>query len=313
MSKQKLFLFGACDLDDTLNDPLLYRDFDVMSQKNHRNMTIVPGSLDFAEQRFPGHGTSLISMYTKPNNIAMRVADTLAKCDKNTRINNMDVYQEVTKFPYLDYYKKYAGPEDYLVISWSTELYTKVACGSEVFTALPAMQHIFKDNSPLYWLFKEYMSKEEMHLPFDTKESLELSFDIMEDFAKDIYEIFGDRVIMVKTHFSDLAISDGCRVVKMNVGPDDLLFYKQTKLASDPTDHNYASRLCKIIMNKFRHHYTAEVPIVALEDRVFLDASHKWGLSQFHIDAFSRGKIARRIHEIIMSRKKETLIAEVSS
>src|SRR6056300_868693 len=107
MSKQKLFLFGACDLDDTLNDPLLYRDFDVMSQKNHRNMTIVPGSLDFAEQRFPGHGTSLISMYTKPNNIAMRVADTLSKCDKNTRINNMDVYQEVVKFPYLDYYKKY--------------------------------------------------------------------------------------------------------------------------------------------------------------------------------------------------------------
>jgi hypothetical protein len=36
---------------------------------------------------------------------------------------------------------------------------------------------------------------------------------------------------------------------------------------------------------------------------VFLDASHKWGLSQFHIDAFSRNKIARKIHEHVMSRR----------
>jgi hypothetical protein len=301
--KPKLFLFGACDLDDIMNNDLLYRDFEVVNQKHTRDNTIVPGSINFDEQRFPGHGTSLISLYTEPNNIAMRVADTLVKCDKRERIESLFVYQEVVKFPYLEFFKKHAGPEDYLVISFSSELYTKVACANEVFTCLPAMQRIFRPEHPLYWLYKEYMSNDNYHLPFDTKESLELSFDIMEDFTRDIYEIFKDRVILVKTHFSNLAISDGCKVVQMNVGPDDLLFYKQTKIAHDPTDHKYAERLSRIIMNKFRHHYSADVPLIELKDNVFLDASHKWGLSQFHIDAFSRNKIARKIHEHVMSRR----------
>lgn len=304
-SKNKLFVYGACDLLDVVKSDLLRRDFDVIDFAVDRSI-IDNSRLEFNTMSFPDAGTSVISMYTKPGPIAQRALETFETLSKRDKLLYSSTFKEILKFPYLDFYRKHAGPNDYIVISFSAELYTKLLCVSECFSCLPSMNHMFDKNNCLHWLYSDYLSKEEYLLPFDTKESLEWSFDVMVDFARDIQSIFQDRVILVKTHFSNLAISNSLEVVKIKPSPDDLLFYRQTKVVSDATDHNYAERLSEIIMNKFKHHYSFDLPVIRLAEPVFLDANHSWGLSQFHIDSNSRQKIAKRIHEKILKHSITT-------
>lgn len=304
-SKPKLFLYGACDLHDIVNNDLLDRDFDVIKYPVGMDKPDV-SNLDFNNMRFPDNGTSVISLYTKPGPIAQRILDTLTQSNKRDLIVNMPLYKEACKFPYLDFYKKYAGPNDFLVLSFSAELYTKLLCANECFSCLPEMRVIFEKSNSLHWLFKEYLSKDHYLFPFDSKESLEWSFDLIVDFARDIYEIFQDRVILVKTHFSNLAIATNSTVTKINPTPNELLFYRQTKIVTDPTDYKYADRLSSIIMSKFQRHYAVDLPLMKLDEPVFLDANHRWGLSQFHIDQYSRMKLAGMIHSAIM--KKSTKV-----
>jgi hypothetical protein len=298
-NKPKLFLYGACDLHDIVSNDLLNREFDVINTPTSMHEL---ASLDFNNMRLPSNGTSIISLYTKPGPIAQRVLDTLTKTNRRDLALHTPIYKEVCKFPYLDFYKKNAGPNDFLVLSFSAEIYTKLFCVKECFSCLPQMKEIFMKSNSLHWLLKEYLSKEEYLFPFDTKESLEWSFDLLVDFARDIYEIFQDRVILLKTHFSNLVIATDSTVVKVNHKPNDLLFYRQTKIVTDPTDSTYAERLSAIIMNKFQHHYSVDLPLIKLDEPVFLDAHHRWGLSQFHIDQNSRMKLAVMIHSAIMKK-----------
>jgi hypothetical protein len=300
-SKSKLFLFGGCDLHDIVKNDALRRDFDVIDFAINK-YDVDNSSIDFNRSSFPEMGTSIISLYTKPGPIAQRVLENLATGRKYDMIINRPVYNEIVKFPYLDFYKKNTGPDDYLLISFSPEIYTKCAVAGEVFTCLPAMNILEDSENKLHWLYKEYFTKEEFLLPFDTKESLEWSFDLMVDFAKDIYEIFQDRVILVKTHFSNFVIESDHKVKNVKVGPSHLLYYKQTKIMSDPTDHKYAEKLSMVIMNKFQHHYKSNLNIIQLNQPVFIDANHKWGFSPFHIDLNSRNKIANLIHKNIIEK-----------
>lgn len=299
--KPKLFLYGACDLHDIVDNDLLHRDFEIVKHPPGQEPPD-PTSLDFSNMRFPKNGTSIISLYTKPGPLAQRILDTFTQSNKRELILNMLLYQEAAKFPYLEFYKKHAGPNDFLVLSFSAELYTKLICLKECFSCLPAMKVIFEKSNSLHWLYKEYLCKEQYLLPFDSKESLEWSFDLIVDFAKDIYEIFQDRVILVKTHLSNLAIATDSTIKKVNSTPADLLFYRQTKIVTDPTDYKYADRLSSIIMNKFQHHYSVDLPLMKLDGPVFLDSNHKWGLSQFHIDHYSRTKLAGMIHTAIIEK-----------
>lgn len=298
MPKPKLFVFGACDLHDIVKHDFLHRDFDVVDY--HVNKSSVDNTiLDFENMSMPESGTSIISLYTKPGPVAQRALDTFLSVSKKEKLEYNNTFKEILKFPYLSFFKKYAGPNDYLVLSFSAELYTKFICAAECFSCTPTMKHIFDEKNCLHWLYKDYLNKNEYLLPFDTKESLEWSFDLLVDFARDIYEIFQDRVVIVKTHFSNLVIAENLKVTKVEVTPKDLLFYRQTKIVSDPTDHKYAERLSEIIVNKFKHHYSVDVPLIKLDEPVFLDSNHKWGASQFHLDHLSRQKVARLIHKTV--------------
>lgn len=308
--KSKLFLFGGCDLHDIVKNDLLYRDYDIVGGDWSLNSEKSDFSIDFNKRGFPGMGTSIISLYTSTGSIAQRVLDTLSTGNKRDIILNKNIYNEILKFPYLDFYKKHAGPNDYLILGFSPELYTKVINKGECFSCLPAMSILENPDNCLHWLYKEYFINENHMLSFDTKESLEWSFDLMVDFARDIYDIFQDRVILVKTHFSNFAISSDHSVKEVEIGPSHLLYYKQTKIISDPTDHKYADRLSTIIMNKFRHHYKADLDLIQLDEPVFLDEYHRWGYSQFHIDFRSRNKIASLIHKSIPSRGLTSLVHE---
>jgi hypothetical protein len=306
MIKSKLFIFGTCDIRDIARNELLSRDFDIWF--DNKVPTIENGSLDFDSMNPPTSGTSMISLYTKPGAVAQRMLETYETLSRKDRFLYENTVKEIIKYPLLKMLKKNAGPNDYLAISFSSELYTKFLCNSECFTCSPVMHHILDPKNALHWVYKDYLSKEEYLLPFDTKESLEWSFDLLVDFAKDIYEIFQDRVILVKTHFSNLVIEKDLSVVKIKVSPNNLLFYRQTKIVTDPTDHVYAERLSEIIMNKFRHHYPVDLPLIRLDEPVFLDANHRWGLNQFHIDNNSRLKLGALMHESLMKHKNKCLI-----
>lgn len=301
MKKNKIFLFGGCDLHDIAKDDIITRDFDVIDHSIDRSL-IDNTNLDFVYRSFPQVGTSVISLYTKPGPIAQRVLETLSKSRNRDIITNAVVYNEILKFPYLDFYRKHAGPDDYLLIGFSPELYTKYVRNQECFTCLPAMDVLEDTNNCLHWLFKECFTKEDFLLPFDTKESLEWTFDLLVDFARDIYEIFQDRVILVKTHFSNFIISTDFKIKKVSVNHTQLPYYRQTKVVTDPTDHNYAERLSVIIMNKFMHHYSSNLDLIKLNEPVFLDENHKWGKEQFHIDSASKHKIAKLIKENIVTK-----------
>lgn len=299
-SKINLFLFGACDLDDILEDDILYRDFNVVKKISDLGETD-NSNLDFS-QMSPNSGTSLMSLYSEPGIIAQRVLEILMNSRKRDIISNKFIFKEIVKFPFLNYYKKNARSGDYLILSFSSELYTKCVSHSECFTVLPHMNILKDPENCLHWIYKEYLNKENCLLPFDTKASLELTYDIMEDFARDIYNIFQDRVILVKTHLSNFAIYDNCKVKKVSPNPENILCYKNSKVVTDPLDHNYAERLTSIIMKKFQHHYSCDLPLIKLDEPVFLDANHKWGMNQFHIDINSRHKIAKLIREEIIKK-----------
>jgi hypothetical protein len=304
MKKPNIFLFGGCDLHDVVDNDLFARDFNVVKQAINQPQ-IDNGDLDFNKGSFPTMGTSVISLYTKPGPIALRVLETLATGKKRDVIMNRQTYNEIAKFPYIDFYKKNVGPCDYLLMGFSPELYTKFYGAGECFSCFPAMGALQDPSNCLHWIYKEYFTKDEFLLSFDTKESLELSFDLIVDFARDIYGIFQDRVLLIKTHFSNFIISSDHKVKSIEFGPDNLLYYKQTKVVTDPLDHSYADRLSMMIMNKFRHHYSSDLNLIQLDEPVFLDSNHRWGLSQFHIDLTSRGKIAKLIHADLIKRTLE--------
>jgi len=300
--KPKLFLFGGCDLHDIVKNDALRRDFDVIDFAINR-YDVDNSNIDFNRSSFPEMGTSVMSLYTKPGPISQRVLENLATGRKRDMIINRPVYNEIVKFPYLEFYKKHAGPNDYLLISFSPEIYTKCVVAGEIFTCLPAMNILEDSTNKLHWLYKEYFQKEEYLLPFDAKENIEPTGQIMADFARDLYEIFQDRVILIKTHFSNFLITSDFKVKKINSGPQHLLYYKQTKIITDSTDHNYAERLSMIIMNKFKLRYKSDLKLIRLDEPVFIDANHRWGPSQFHIDLSSRAKIAKLIRAELAERE----------
>lgn len=299
--KRKIFLFGGCDLHDIVKNDLLQRDFDIIDYAVDKSIVDngIPG---FDRCSFPNIGTSIMSLYTQPGPIAQRLLEIFSAEQKRNLLLNRQVYNEIVKFPYLEFYKKHAGPNDFLLLGFSPEIYTKFRSKNECFTCVPPMDSLKHEDNILHWLYRDYFSNEDYMLPFDTKESLETSFDMMVDFARDIYEIFKERVILVKTHFSDFVLCSDYKVRKIKPGPDHLMFYRQTKIMTDATDHNYADRLAMIIMKKFMHHYSSNLNIVQLNDPVFIDGDHRWGYSQFHLDPGSRTKLANMIHSDLLSK-----------
>lgn len=295
--KPKLFLFGGCDLHDIAKNDLLQRDFNVIDFAINKH-EVDNSNLDIRQSSFPEMGTSVMSLYTNPGPVAQRMLETLATSKKRDMIVNRTVYNEIAKFPYMDFYKKHAGPNDYLLISFSPEIYTKCVVAGEIFTCLPSMTVLSHEENKLHWIYKEYLQKEEYLMPFDTKENIETTSQVMADFARDLYEIFQDRVLLVKTHFSNFVVSSDFKVKKINPGPDHLWCYRQTKIISDPADHKYAERLSMIIMNRFINRYNSDLNLIRLNEPVFIDGNHRWGgATQFHLDAGSRTKIAKLIRE----------------
>jgi hypothetical protein len=296
--KPTIFYFGACDVGIALNNPLIKNTFSLF--KNERKTD----SLDFDTCWFPDYSTSLISLYTPPpSEIASRVYDSLVKCKELTS-HHYQAYREIFKYPYLENFAKNAGPNDILVLNFSSELYTKISCKSEWFTLLPCFNKLNHPDDPLKWLVDDYLMKKEYQVPGDSEIAVNDSWNLLARFANDIYKIFKNRVVLVNTHLTDLSIHKG-KIVKTPIKQQ--LSYRQSKLSADYIEHNYAQRITNMVIRKFRIKYPDELPVVAVDDLLFLDPEHPSGYSPFHFDKTSAEKIAYKIYlELLKINSKLT-------
>ena len=303
--KPKLFVFGACDLHQSIK-------IDMIAHKFTRDLIRTEkDTLDFETCNVPPFSTSMLSLYTKPNELANRVHETLIKT-KNVRRYHYALYKEIVKFPYLKYFKENAGPKDILVMNLSSELYTKIKAKSETFTIIPIPDaRIYDGKDQLHWLYKEYINKDEYIVPFDDEQSLNETYDVLQDFARDVYEIFQDRVVLVKTHVTNLALGSTADIEKVKIPLNGTIpFYKPSRIMQDPLDHTYAQRATNLLLNKFRKWYKAELPIVSVSDGIFLDYNHPYGYSPFHLHISSCTKIGLNIYDELVKIKNKTQLKE---
>jgi len=294
-TKPKIFLFGACDLFQAVNIDTIRNEYVIDAIPINLRQA---DTLDFSTCIKPKFSTSMVSLYTKPNELAGRLYDCLIK-EKDLKRYHYDFYREILKFSYLNYFKETAGPNDILVMNFSTELYSKMQVKSERFTIIPAPEIDVKNpNDKLYWLYAEYLTKDVYQIPFDDNSALNDTYDLLDDFAKDIYEIFNDRVILVKTHMTDLALTDNAKIERIMVPLEaHIPFYKLSKLMQDPVDHKYGLRVANIFTTKFRRKYQADIPLVSVEDTLFVDFNHPQGYAPFHLHRYSNYKIGINIYQ----------------
>jgi hypothetical protein len=292
--KPKIFLFGACDLYQAVIIDTIRKEYKIDCIPDTLKS---PDSLDLSTCLKPKFSTSIRSLYTQPNEIANRAYDTLRQAP-DLKYYHYELYREIVKFPYLEYYKKEAGPDDILIMNLSSELYTKASIKSELFTITPMPGIGLSDPSDyLHWLYSEYLTKNTYQVPFDEEESLNITYDLLQDFAKSIYNIFQNRVILVKTHITNLMISTDLSVKKIDVPVEgNIPFYKPSKIMKHPLDHTYAQRATNLLLNKFHKWYKSDIPIVDLKDPVFMDPNHQYGPAPFHLDKISNYKIGLNIY-----------------
>jgi hypothetical protein len=306
--KPKIFLWGACDLFQSAKiDPILH-EFEVESLNWGRT-----DSLDLQNCWTPNFSTSLRALYTPPNAVANRLYDTLFSL-KEIPAHYYRSFREIAKFPYLKYFKENVGPKDVLLINFSTELYTKIQVGSEIFGMLSLVKkRVDLPNDPLHWLYKDYLSRKEFQIPFDTIENLEITYDFLKQFAIDIHDIFQDRVILVRTHFTQMALTNNAQISKVVVPVNKEIIYQQTRIMGDILDHSYAQRSTDIFIDKFHRWYKSEIPIVQYKGNVFVDPFHKLGDAPFHLHEFSTYSIGKEILKELRKINTRPLIQEASN
>lgn len=292
--KPRLFLFGGCDLWDASNIKPIRDHYDIDRYAFSNN-----NDIDLNVENKPQESTSLISLYTKPGSIAERVQDTLSNLNR-LEYHHILASEEILKYDYLKFFKKHARSNDILLLNFTNDLYTKLRRQNECFTILPQLLPIANPTDPLHWLYKEYLSKTEYHQCFDEREMLNETTEALRDFAKDIYEIFQNRVVLVKFHFSNLIYQDSIENIKeLNwTCTSKIPFYRTSKIMRDPTDHSYAKRCANLILERFRIFYKTELPIVELDDHeCFIDPNHRYGLAPLHLHPVTTEKLGYKIYE----------------
>ena len=301
-NKPNIFLFGACDVGGSLNFELIKKEFSFHRTEINKH---THDTLDFNTCKVPDFSTSLVSLYTSPpSEIASRVYDSLIT-HKNLKPEHYQTYREILKYPYFNYLKKHARPNDILIISFSSELYTKFLYRNEWFTVLPCVEEIrWNENDPLKWLIDEYIAKEQYQVPHDDESALNQTWDLLTTFANDVHSIFKNRVILVNTHLTDLTMYKG-KIIKTPIKQH--LSYKQAKLSTDLIEHKYAQRITDMLIRKFRIKYPEELPVVSIDDNLFLDANHPHGHAPFHFDRPSSEKIGYRIYLELLKINTRTL------
>jgi hypothetical protein len=299
VDKPRVFLWGGCDLYECATIDIIRQNFsiDILNVGPHLNK-----HLDFDHApKTASLITSLISLYYPAGVIAERVYDTLSTSKDKLKTHHYAVHKEICKFPYLEFFRKNATNQDILLLSFSTEFYTKISQGKERFTILPQLTPLADTSDPLHWLFSEYISNAKYQTAFDEPYSLHETFELLKEFAKDIKSIFGTRVIIVKTHLTSLGYESNIgRVSKLTTSLDTYLpFYKTSRIKLHDGDHSYAERQADLIVKGFMRYFGEQVPVIALQEPFFIDLNHPHGLAPFHLHQQSSYKIGMLINNAL--------------
>lgn len=247
---------------------------------------------------YPNTNTSLMAFYSQPGSISERAAEYFEKLG-DLCFEYKIVHDELLKFPYEKFWRHNASKDDYLIISFSTEFYTKFYNEKECITLLPQFEFDYKAD----WI--NILHDTKFHIEFDDEYSLGLTRELVVDFAKLVYEIFNDRVILVDSHLTDRVIIDKNKIVDDPINFTNIPRYQNIKFSHDPKNRQYGQRLVRVLLREFKRKFNADIPIISIpESFVYRDADHKWGSSPFHLHHSSTNMIGLKIYEHISKHQK---------
>lgn len=329
LTKPKIFCFGACDLWDSVDISQIRDEFDLDRYYFRRTKTHTPFNhqllrfdndlirkheiyeisevFDVRYIDIPPFSTSLMAMYSPAGSVNDQMFEFIKKIDKECRAGRdpsdyylyISLFQEMSKWSYLKFFETFAGPDDFLVINFTTELYSKFV-KNECITLTPNFLKGLQ-KSELSWL-NQQITNADFHRSFDQEDILGPTIELVKDFARELYPIFGNRVILVDTLLTDLIYSDTLDDIRRtnNLSCFQIPFYKPTKLMTDPTDKSHVKRLLRLATKGFRRSYKTDIPFVTLDQsECFLDPEHKYGPSPFHLHKKTTEKVGNKIYEEI--------------
>lgn len=302
MEKPPIFNYGGCDLWTALKDKRILRSFNLEPISPLKTR-----SFDFSQGYYPVQSPSVVSLYTNPGSVAASLID-----DVLLRENPVDdiyqIYNEVVKFPYLDYWKKNVSKDDFLVLNFSSEFYNRFDTGREYFTLIPQFHNLREDE----WVKREVLHKTKFHIEFNAKEIHDRTKDYMRDFARQIYDVFKNRVVIVRTRFTDrIIVNKNLEVKKLQNEMLNVSYFSTNKFRINEESLDYVQSFADLIVKFFRHNYKADLPVVDIPNEfVFMDLNHPYGVTPFHLHSVSSNLISGRILEEIRTIQTKNLLSE---
>jgi hypothetical protein len=263
--RPRIFHFGACDLWDSLHSPSVIRRYDLAGG----NVLI---------NKYPPHGTSLMSLYAQPSSMAERMFTYMKEQYPEHPHESFlydQAYVELTKFPYYKFLKENVVSTDIMVINFSNELYTR------------------------------FITKTQCYFDFDTEEVMGRTKELLVDFAVQMKQLFQDRIILVKTK-----LASKCYISKQKIVPytinlkENIPFYHNYRFMNDPKNGPYVLRWLDVMVQHFKRKHGSDLPVVELDDQfVYMDPRHRWGVSPIHLTAETNAILATKILEQIDKMK----------
>lgn len=284
MSKAKLFNFGACDLLDSLMNKAVLNVFDLECS-----------DIEQRTKKYPSYSTSLLSLYTPIGSLGSEALEYFVK--NPTKIDDdRPFFDEVSKFDYIGHWEKNAGPNDFLVINFSTEFYTKYY-NKECITLVPWIKPSIDHD----W-FIQKIDRDRL-LDFDEEQNVGLARELTTDFARAIKKIFGDRVILVDTHLTEKYLLDkGIKKAEL-INYQFIPYYQNNKLTADAKNLEYGQRLVKVLLRQFRRVHGGDLPIISVSDSlIYRDPNHRWGQNPFHLHKASAEFIGLKIMDACITK-----------
>jgi hypothetical protein len=296
MKDLTLYCWGGCEVFDCLQT--LKNNFNTYKDKFRvpRNINY---NVDFHPPRI---STSLLSLYSKFGDIGLRMHESLKPVETKLSISEQILAQEILKYPFLEFFRKKVETNDVLLLSFTAEALTKLVVKDEVITISPPVvsKNDHPNRSKFQWLFDDYLLKDQYLMSFDERKNLNDTTDVMENFIKDIFGIFNNRVILIKSYPAKFIMLENLTLAETKPNCFQIPYYSNKKIATNPLDHNYVQRNLSNAERIFLRYYPTEIPVVDIgEENYFMDHTHRWGLHPYHYHQTTVNKITLEIEKAI--------------
>jgi hypothetical protein len=278
-----IFVHGGCDINDAVNIELIRSKYQLDDPRFGSNKHIKDITTDHRFRETP----SIVSMYSQPSSIAERVYDSLEKLPINNR-SHVVAAEEILKYPVLEFYKKHASTNDIMILGFLNEFNLKIKSKNECFTISSQFKNFTDKNDPLHWLYSEYITNEKYYSPFFEDRNLQETKEYLKDYAKELYNIFKNRLVIVDTHLASFYYNSS--IESITLSSNSIPFYKPLNV--NTVDIDYMRKWMKTLIRIFKHFYPVDVPVVSINNNeCFRDPNHKFGPAATHLHPYSINQI----------------------